>query len=183
MGTSVATELFARDLEGRLEMRLAGALLFNGSIVLRKASLTSGQRLLRSRIGPVAARLSSERFFRRQFGSLFSSAHPLGDEEATDQWALLCHNGGRSIGHKLIHYLDERERYAARWHGAVRDWDGPLSLAWGTQDPVATVAVLEALIELRPNVPVSRLEELGHYPQIEDPAAVAAALRSAVERA
>jgi pimeloyl-ACP methyl ester carboxylesterase len=183
MGTSVATELFARDLEGRLEMRLAGALLFNGSIVLRQASLTSGQRLLRSRIGPVAARLSSERFFRRQVAGLFSSAHPLRDEEAADQWALLCHNGGRSIGHKLIHYLDERERYAERWHGAVRDWDGPLSLAWGTQDPVATVAVLEALIELRPNVPVDRLEELGHYPQIEDPAAVAAALRSAVERA
>jgi pimeloyl-ACP methyl ester carboxylesterase len=183
MGTSVATELFARDLEGRLEMKLTGALLFNGSIVLRRASLTSGQRLLRSRIGPVAARLSSERFFRRQFGGLFSSAHPLDDAEAADQWALLCHNGGRDISHKLINYIDERERYADRWHGAVSDWEGPLSLAWGAQDPVATVAVLEALIELRPSVPVERFEELGHYPQIEDPGAVVAALRGALERA
>jgi pimeloyl-ACP methyl ester carboxylesterase len=182
MGTSVATELFARDLEGRLEMNLIGALLFNGSIVLRRASLTSGQRLLRSRIGPVAARLSSERFFRHQFAGLFSSAHPLDDAEAADQWALLCHNGGRNIGHKLINYLDERERHADRWHGAVRDWEGPLSLAWGTQDPVATVAVLEALIELRPNVPVERFEELGHYPQIEDPGAIAAALERALDR-
>src|SRR6476620_10009556 len=32
MGTSVATELMARDLERRLEFELAGALLFNGSI-------------------------------------------------------------------------------------------------------------------------------------------------------
>jgi pimeloyl-ACP methyl ester carboxylesterase len=179
MGTSVATELFARDLEGRLGFELAGALLFNGSIVLERASLTVGQRLLRSPIGPLAARLSSERFFRNQFGRLFSAAHPLSSEEAADQWSLLCHNGGRSIGHKLINYLSERERYAERWHGAIRDWQGPLSLAWGIQDPVATTAVLEALIELRPRVPVTRLPGLGHYPQIEDPGAIAAAIRGA----
>ncbi len=179
MGTSVATELLARDLEGRLGFELAGALLFNGSIVLERASLTVAQRLLRSPIGPLAARLSSERFFRIQFGRLFSAAHPLSSEEAADQWALLCHNGGRSIGHKLINYLGERERYAKRWHGAIRDWEGPLSLAWGIQDPVATTAVLEALIELRPQVPVARLEGLGHYPQIEDPGAIAAAIRAA----
>ena len=41
MGTSVATELLARDLRGELEFELAGALLFNGSIVLDRASLTS----------------------------------------------------------------------------------------------------------------------------------------------
>jgi pimeloyl-ACP methyl ester carboxylesterase len=130
MGTSVATELFARDLEGRLEFELVGALLFNGSIVLERASLTFAQRLLRSRVGPLAARLSSERFFRHQFERLFSPTHPLSAEEAADQWSLICHNGGRSLGHRLIHYLDERERYAERWHGAVRDWDEPLSFAW-----------------------------------------------------
>ena len=48
MGTSVATELMARDLEGRLDIELAGALLFNGSIVLERASLTPAQRLLRA---------------------------------------------------------------------------------------------------------------------------------------
>ena len=42
MGTSVATELLARDLEGRLGFELGGALLFNGSIVLDRASLTLG---------------------------------------------------------------------------------------------------------------------------------------------
>lgn len=98
MGTSVATELFARDIEGRLGIKLAGALLFNGSIVLERASLTPAQRLLRSRVGPLAARLSSERFFRHQFGGLFSEAHPLSAEEAADQWSLLCHKGGAASG-------------------------------------------------------------------------------------
>ncbi len=183
MGTSVATELLARDLEGRLGFELAGALLFNGSIVLDRASLTLGQRLLRSPLGALFARLSNERVFRQQFGAVFSDAHPLSDAEAADQWSLICHGGGRTLGHRLIHYLDERERHADRWHGAVRDWEGQLSLVWGVEDPVATVAVLAALVELRPAAPVDRLAGVGHYPQLEDPDAIAAALSAALGRA
>ncbi len=182
MGTSVATELLARAIEGRVGFEIAGALLFNGSIVLERASLTPAQRLLRGPLGALFARLGSERVFRHQFGSLFSAAHPLGDEEAAAQWSLICHNGGRTLGHRLIHYLGERERFAERWHGAVRDWGGQLSFAWGLQDPVATEAVLDALVGLRPTAHVERLPGLGHYPQIEDPAAIAAALGGAIDR-
>jgi pimeloyl-ACP methyl ester carboxylesterase len=180
MGTSVATELLARDLEGRLSFEVTGALLFNGSIVLERASLTPAQRLLRGRLGPLAAHLSSEWLFRVQFARLFSPSHPLSAEEAADQWSLICHNGGRTLGHKLIHYLEERERLAERWHGAIRDWPGSLSFAWGLLDPVATTAVLDALVDLRPSAPVERLGDLGHYPQIEDPGAIAAVLRRAL---
>ncbi len=120
MGTSVATELLARDLDGTLGIQIAGALLFNGSIVLERATLTRGQKLLRGPLGPLASVLTNERMFRREFGALFSPAHPLSDAEAADQWALIAHGGGRTLGHKLIHYLDERVRYADRWHGAMQ---------------------------------------------------------------
>jgi pimeloyl-ACP methyl ester carboxylesterase len=162
--------------------RIAGALLFDGNMVMERASLTRSQKLLRGPLGPIAARLSNERVFRHEFGGVFSPDHPLSDAEAADQWALLTHGGGRALGHRLIHYLDERVRYAPRWHGAVRDWEGPLSFAWGELDPVSTVAVLDALTDMRPNAPVDRLAGLGHYPQIEDPAAIAASLRRALTR-
>jgi pimeloyl-ACP methyl ester carboxylesterase len=193
MGTSVATELMARDLEGSLDMEVIGVLLLNGSMVQDAASPTVGQRLLRSAVGPLLSRLSSERFFRQQFGSIFSPGHPLTDQEAEDQWALICAGGGRTLGHKTIRYMEERFRHARRWHGALRDWppnqgdssasrpgSPPLSLAWGMLDPVATDAVLEAVLELRPRAPVTRFEDLGHYPQIEDPQRVAGALRAAL---
>lgn len=179
MGTSVANELMARDLEGRLEMEIAGIVLFNGSMVLEVASPTPAQKALRSPAGALVARLSSKRFFRHQFGSVFSAAHPLSDAEAEDQWSLIRHNGGRTLGHRLISYMDQREEHAERWHGAIRDWHGPLSLVWGMRDPVATTAVLAALRELRPEVPVSELPELAHYPQLEDPQRLAQALASA----
>jgi pimeloyl-ACP methyl ester carboxylesterase len=179
MGTSVANELMARDLGGQLAMKIAGIVLFNGSMVLEAASPTPAQKALRSRLGPLVARLSSERVFRHQFGSVFSAAHPLSDEEEADQWSLVCHNGGRTLGHRLISYMDQREEHAERWHGAIREWPGELGLAWGMRDPVATTAVLTALRELRPEVPVSELPELAHYPQLEDPRRLAQVLRSA----
>ena len=179
MGTSVASELMARQIEGSLTIELAGVFLFNGSMILERASPTLGQKLLRSPAGPLAARLSSKRFFVHQFGSIFSEGHPLDPEEAADQWSLLTYNGGHRIGHKLIAYMEERIKHAERWHGAIRDWPGRLSFAWGMQDPVATPNVLEGLRELRPAAPVQELPSLGHYPQIEDPPALHAALERA----
>lgn len=169
MGSSVATELLARDLEGRLPFELVSVLLFNASLVLERASLLVGQKLLRSRLGPVAARLTTEFAFRRAFGKVFSDQHPLGDQEAADQWGLLAYNNGHRLLDRLVFYLHERVIYAPRWTGALRDWPGRLELAWADLDPICTEAVLRAVLELRPHVPVTRLRGLGHYPQLEDP--------------
>ena len=80
----------------------------------------------------------------------------------------------------MVGGLDERERHAERWYGALREWPQPLHLAWGMLDPVATERVLDGVIELRPQAPLTRFEDLGHYPQIEDPARLADALRGAL---
>jgi pimeloyl-ACP methyl ester carboxylesterase len=173
MGTSVATELLARGVAGSLSFPLARVLLFNGSMVIERATLTVSQKLLRSRFGSVAARLSNEPAFRAQLSRIFSPAHPLTGDEAADQWSLLSYNSGHRIIDKLTLYLRERVQYADRWHGALREWDGELELAWALRDPVCTKAVLDAIVELRPHVPVTLMEELGHYPQIEDPARAA----------
>jgi pimeloyl-ACP methyl ester carboxylesterase len=180
MGTSVATELMARDIDGALEMEIDGVLLLNGSMVQGAASPTLGQRLLRSPIGPLFSRLSSERFFRQQFGSIFSPGHPLTEDAAEDQWSLICAGGGRTLNHRTIRYMEERFRHAERWHGALRDWEGRLQIAWGMLDPVATEQVLDAVLKLRPGAPVTRFEDLGHYPQIEDPGRIADVLPGAL---
>ncbi len=183
MGTSVATELMARDLRGELGMSMAGALLFNGSMLLHLAKPTLGQNLLRSRLGPVFARLTSERSFHAQFSRIFSPQHPLSAEEAADQWSLLTHDDGQRIAHLTINYMAERERFTERWHGAIRDWPKPLTLAWGLLDPVARVEVLDGLRALRPGVETIELPDAGHYPQIEQPELISAALDSTLTHA
>lgn len=174
MGSSVATELLARDIDGQLTFTLRSALLFNASLVRERASLLWGQKLLLSPVGPLFARLTSEFAFRRQFGGIFSAEHPLTPEEADDQWSLLTYNGGHRMLQRLIYY--NRERVTAptsdRWHNALRDWPGRLELGWAARDPICTEAVLQAVLTLRPHADLSRLPGLGHYPQLEDPDAV-----------
>jgi pimeloyl-ACP methyl ester carboxylesterase len=186
MGTSVATELFAREIEGRGKLDIAGALLFNGSILLHRASPTISQKILRSPAGPLLARSSNPLVFKRQFARIFSEDHPLTADEADDQWSLLAERNGHRLLHKTIHYMDERERFTDRWHGAIRDWPGDLRFAWALKDPVATTSVLAGLRELRPQAPVAELPDAGHYPQIEQPELIAAAVEdglAAAERA
>jgi pimeloyl-ACP methyl ester carboxylesterase len=183
MGTSVATELLARDLEGRLSFEIRGALLFNGGMIVERASLTWAQQALRSPLGPLVARLSNRPLFVSQFGRLFSEAHPLSAAEAQDQRALWRHADGDRLAHRLIKYIDERQAHAPRWHGAIRDWPGQLQFAWGMRDPVATPNVLAGLRELRPAAPVRELADLGHYPQIEAPARITAEIEEIVSAA
>ena len=183
LGTSVATELMARDLEGELGFRMSGVMLFNGSILIERAQPTLAQKLLRGPLGPVAARLSTEAFFRRQFSSVFSADHQPSDQVLEDAWALIELNGGSRLGHRLVYYMEERSIFAERWHGAVRDWQGELSLAWGLQDPVAVPEILDGLVELRPSVETVTFGDLGHYPQVEDPDRLTGALVAALEAA
>lgn len=171
MGSSVATELLARDLEQRLTFEFSAVLLFNASLVLERANLVIGQKVLRGRLGPLAVRMTTEIVFRLQFARVFSKAHPLGDEEAADQWSLLAYNRGDRLLDRLIFYLHERVTYASRWKGALGSWPGHLELAWADLDPICTEAVLQAVLDLRPGVPVARLRGLGHYPQLESPEA------------
>ncbi|MET8428622.1 alpha/beta hydrolase [Nocardia sp. NPDC004860] len=171
MGSSVATELLARDIDGTLSFTLKSALLFNASLVRERASLLLGQKLLLSRLGPLVTRATSEFSFRRSFGGIFSTAHPLTAEEAADQSSLLSHNDGHRMLDKLIYYNHERVTppTSTRWHNAIRTWPGVLELGWAGLDPICTEAVLQAVLNLRPNTPVTRLPGLGHYPQLEDP--------------
>lgn len=169
MGTSVATELLARDIDGRLPFDLRAAVLANGSVILHRASLRPSQKILRGPLGPLVARLINERGFARGFGKLFSTEHPLTREEAEAQWALMAYGDGHRIPHLLISYLGERVEFASRWHGAVAKWPRPLSFLWALDDPVATVNVLDGLRELRPAAAVVELPGVGHYPQVEVP--------------
>jgi pimeloyl-ACP methyl ester carboxylesterase len=181
MGTSVATELLARDISGTLPFEVQRALLTNGSVIIERASLRPSQKVLRGPFGPILARLTNERGFLRGFAKLFSAAHPLSHDEAQAQWALMARDGGHRIIHLLCAYLNERVRFAQRWHGAVRDWDKPLGFLWATGDPVATTEVLAGLLELRPAAEVIELPGIGHYPQIEVPDEFAAGARQLLQ--
>src|SRR5205085_11567252 len=102
---------------------------------------------------------------------------PVPDEELEDMWTLLRHHDGHLRLPATISYIAERHRFWHRWIGALTRLDIPALILWGTKDPVAVRAIAERLAGEIPGARLEWLEGLGHYPQLEDPTAVAAALR------
>lgn len=50
------------------------------------------------------------------------------------------------------------------------------------QDPVCGAWQWEGWRELRPNADITEMQDLGHYPQIEDPAAFTKVMQSSMEK-
>lgn len=174
MGTSVACELAARKIRGLLPFAMRSLVLMNGSVRLELAHLTPSQKLLRSPFGRIAARLSSAPAFKAQLRRIL--AKPVAGDELDAMWALLRHDDGHRRLPEIISYLDERTRFATRWIGALRALDIPVGIIWGKSDPVAVAAIASALAAEIPTARLTWLDELGHYPQLEDPKAVAEAI-------
>jgi len=181
MGTSVATELCARRERGLSpSFDLASLVLMNGSVHIEMASLTLGQQLLRSPLASVFARLNNVAMFKSQMRGIF--AHPPTEATLDGMWALITREDGMKRMPALIRYVDERARFRRRWIGALEQLDVPALVAWGRRDPVALHAIARALASEIPGAELVTWDDLGHYPQVESPAAVAATITSFWDR-
>lgn len=169
-GTSVATELVARAGEGRGRVDLASVTLSNGSVHIEMARLRPIQKLLRNTIvGPVVARLSTRRVFRRNMKALWADPSTLSDEALDTMWALLTRDGGKKVLSPITGYLRDRVTYWERWVGALRQTGIPLAFLWGREDPIAGPALAETHHAESPGSRLVLLDGVGHYPMLEAP--------------
>jgi pimeloyl-ACP methyl ester carboxylesterase len=168
MGDSVGGELLARSLEGRLDLRIRRRVLTNGSIYLDLAQLTVGQQLLMS-LPDEAADLIERDGYLTSLANTMANPAAAPREELDPQWDLLCHDGGQRLLPRTIRYLEDRRAEERRYTGAIEEHPSELGVVWGTEDPIAVVAMTARLAAARPHVRVTRLEGVGHYPMVEAP--------------
>lgn len=169
-GTSVATEVLARRERGSCPVDLKTVTLANGSVFIELAHLTPSQVLLRNKhLGPIFASLSSRFVFKAQLRKIFGSPDSVANEELDAAWELLEHDRGKYVLPAISSYLDERTRFRERWIGALRKLDIPAHVLWGRRDPIAVPAIAEALAETIPDARLKWLDDLGHYPMLENP--------------
>jgi pimeloyl-ACP methyl ester carboxylesterase len=142
----------------------------NGSVHIELAHLTVGQRVLKSPLGPLFAKLNNKGTFKAQLRRVF--ARPPTDAELEAMWNLLAREDGAARLPQLISYVGERSRFRRRWIGALERFDRPALVAWGRKDPVAVLAIAEQLAREIPGCDMTLWNELGHYPHVEDPSRV-----------
>ena len=176
-GDSVGQELLARRDDGDLPVEVTSAAFLNGGMIPALHRALPIQKLLaHSFAGPWLTRLTSERTFRSGLRRVI--ARPIADEELHEHWLAFKNRRGRELGHPLLSYIAERRRYADRWETAIARADVPLRFVWGPLDPVSGAHMLAELRLRRPDASFAELAGVGHYPQLEEPGAVADELRA-----
>ena len=172
-GDSVAQELLGRATERRVGALTVRSVCFlNGGLFPDATRPRPIQRLLLTPVAPLLVRLYNRRLFRRSFRPLFGPRTRPGDEELDRFWEVICYNRGLRIGHRLARYQEERRRYGERWIGALCTTKAPLRFIVGLADPVSGASMAERYRQAVPDPDVLLLENIGHYPQLEDPVAV-----------
>ena len=183
VGMTVALELLARQGEGQLATRVSDYTLLNGGVYTRFHRPRPVQVWLqRPVIGSLIARLLSEVRFGRALSEIFGPEHQPSAEELHQQWESVARRNGSRNYHRLIKYIPERRTHAARWEAAVEQSEMPIRFVWGMADPVSGAHMAEVIKERRPGADIVELADVGHYPQLEAPDRVAAAIMASSPR-
>ena len=121
----------------------------------------------------MAARLSSRTVFNRQYPRVYARPDEFEPEHYDTQWTLMTRAHGRRVWAKTAVYMKERVRYIDRWLGSLHETEIPFHVIWGKKDPIAVTAIAERLQSNLRNARFHWLEDCAHYPQLENPQAVA----------
>lgn len=172
-GVSVAQELLARQRDGTLAVAIERAVFLNGGLYPELHRPQPGQlMLLDPETGPQIGKIMNADTFGRSLLPTFSPAHPPSAEDLADAWASVERRGGATIAHLLINYIRDRERHRDRWVAALEQSDLPRAFVWGMLDPVSGAHMAERIAAGLPGAELIRLDDVGHWPQLEAPEVV-----------
>jgi pimeloyl-ACP methyl ester carboxylesterase len=164
---SVAQELLARQAESPdRPVTVTGVVWSNGGLYPDLHRPTYGQQLLLDPDhGAEIAAAMDETAFANGIRITWGERRPMGDARQA---------------HALLHYVADRRAHADRWRAALEASAVPMYFVWGELDPVSGGHVAERLAERLPSVPLLRLQDVGHWPPLEAPDEMAAAVRELV---
>jgi pimeloyl-ACP methyl ester carboxylesterase len=169
MGLTIAVEMLCRHEAGTLGFAMDELGLCNGSHLVELAKLTPFQHAIMTDEGAAAfARTYDPELFAQGLKFVWADATrtPEVDIRAMAYWLAL--DGGLAVLGRIARYNIERRQYADRWRPILGRTDVPIRVVWGDRDPIAVLEIGERLAEMSGG-PLTVLEGVGHYAQMEAP--------------
>jgi pimeloyl-ACP methyl ester carboxylesterase len=182
MGQTVGAELMARQDEGRLSFNIKHAIILNGSTLVDMIELAEMQKKLLKKPDKALTEHLDFKEFGDGFRPTFSKEHAASDETIDCMSAQVFANNGDLVIAQILRYLKERREFYDRWAGTLTGFhSAPMSVYWGTQDPVALEAMADRIKLWRPVTDLHKWPDVGHWPSIEVPDRVAKAILDRLE--
>lgn len=169
-GTSILTELLARDNQGFCPIKIKKIVLCNGSMHIEMAQLRLMQKLLRDRlVGPTIAKLLNIKTLERNLKAIYFDDSKIAKHEIVSIWKMIIHNQGRAVLAKISRYTIERSYFWHRWIGALQQTDLPIEIVWPNDDPIAVAEMARVIAKETKNSRLYWLADVGHFPMLEAP--------------
>jgi pimeloyl-ACP methyl ester carboxylesterase len=169
-GTSILTEILARDNQGFTSIKINQIILCNGSMHIELAKLRLIQRLLRNQfVGHLVARLASKNTMARNLKNIYHEASNISEQEIESIWYLMNKNQGNKVLAKISRYTFERKKFWHRWIGALQKTRLPIEIIWPDKDPIAVKKMAEVIKQETKNSRLYWLHDCGHFPMLEAP--------------
>jgi len=169
-GTSVATEIIARNNNHELTIEIEKLTLCNGSMHIELSQLRTIQKLLKNKwLGKYVAKLTTYAIFSKNLRNVYFDKTKVSNNELKDMWMQLDYNEGRKVIHKLSQYINERYTYWDRWIGALKETNLQTNIVWAKNDPVAVPAIARLIATEISNNKLFWIENTGHFPMLENP--------------
>ena len=173
---SLAQELLTRRAAGTLAVDLRALHFMNGGIYPDLHRPQPAQvALLDPEHGPQISGAMNGELFMAGLAPTFSEGYDSTADAAGIWQSFHLYNGQRNT-HLLIRYIEDRRENAERWTQVLETTDVPLTFVWGMLDPVSGAHMAERIRERLPDAPFTALEDVAHWPPLEAPERVAAAL-------
>ena len=169
-GTSVATEIIARNNNHELTIEIEKLTLCNGSMHIELSQLRTIQKLLKNKwLGKYVAKLTTYAIFSKNLRNVYFDKTKVNNNELKDMWMQLEYNEGRKVIHKLSQYINERYTYWDRWIGALKETNLQTNIVWAKNDPVAVPEIARLIATEISNNKLFWIENTGHFPMLENP--------------
>lgn len=171
-GNTVGQELLARGQDRTLSFSIKSMAFLNGGLFPEQHRARPIQKLGLTPLGFILGLMLTRKRFQATFDDIFGPDTKAPLSEINGHWALINEQGGARVLHKLLNYIPERQRYRARWVGALKTTATPMRLIDGAFDPVSGEHLYHYYKEQVPNANAVLLNNIGHYPHTEAPDAV-----------
>ena len=177
VGDSVAQEMLSRSKERRT-YAISSLTWLNGGMFVEAYRPRAMQTLTaRTPLGGLFAKYPrlflSDALIRPAVNEAFGPHTKPADELWRQYSELLDYNDGRRVSHKVGRFITDRYLHRNRWVRAMRETSVPMRFIDGPYDPNSGRHMAARYAELIPDPDVVLLgDDIGHWPQIEDPQGV-----------
>ncbi|EDV25591.1 Mesoderm-specific transcript-like protein [Trichoplax sp. H2] len=174
-GDTVSLEMLRRFNERQLEsgknrLTIKSLALLNGGLFPKVYKPRLIQHMLvHPSLKDILPRIMNYYQFRYSFSAIFGKKYDFTSQESMDIWQQITYKKGVLILGNILGYLHERQINGENWLDGMTKNDIPVIFIYGPEDPINPPIVVQEFKKRVPRVECVVLEDIGHYPQLEDP--------------